>query len=83
MPMATAAGRGDARVRAMCPVDHWEFKPLYTEGACPLCGWAPPAFTYRPPLLHRLEWFWVGLASMALVSIVMLIVVLNAYTSGS
>jgi hypothetical protein len=81
--MSTAAAtRADPRVRALCPIDDWEFKPLYTDGTCPLCGWAPPAYVHRPPLFHRLDWFWAGMGAMAIVSVAMLIAVLNAYGGG-
>jgi len=78
---AAPARRADARARAICPIDDWDFVPLYTDGSCPLCGWTPPGYAYRPPLLSRLDWFWVGLLAMAVVSAIMLIAVLRAYTA--
>jgi hypothetical protein len=29
--------------RVYCQVDNWFFDPRYTDGACPICGWAPPS----------------------------------------
>lgn len=78
--VTTAPARhADARARAICPVDDWAFTPLYTDGACPLCGWEPPGYVLRPPLMYRLEWYWVGMLGIVVVSAVMLIAVLKAY----
>lgn len=69
----------DARARAICPVDAWAFTPLYTEGTCPLCGWAPPGYRLRPPLMSRLDWYWMGMIALFVASAVMLAFVLSVY----
>ena len=82
--VATAPGslrtrRADSRARAICPVDDWAFTPLYTDGACPLCGWEPPGYSHRSPAFSRLDWYWVAMLAIVLVSAIMLIAVLSAY----
>ena len=77
--VAAPARRADARARAICPVDDWSFTPLYTDGACPLCGWEPPGYSFRPPLLHKLDWYWATMLAIIGVSAVMLVAVLSAY----
>ena len=62
-------------VQAICPVDSWAFRPRYTEGHCPLCGWEPPGAVVQLPLTRRLDSFsWMVLAVL-LVSVVMAVVV--------
>jgi hypothetical protein len=29
-----------AEADVRCPTDDWVFPPRYTEGRCPICGWA-------------------------------------------
>ncbi|MHB8718228.1 MAG: hypothetical protein ACYDAC_04945 [Candidatus Dormibacteria bacterium] len=74
--------RGDARVRAICPTDSWAFRPLYSNGRCPICGWRPNGYTYRPPLLTPYERYWAALAGIATVSVLMgvLVVVASAHS---
>ena len=74
--------RRDARARAICPADALAFTPLYTRGRCPLCGWAPPGYEYRPPLMHRYDWYWGALAGMAAMSVVVGIVIVTIYRSS-
>ena len=66
--------------RVICPTDRWAFRPRYTDGHCPLCGWEPPGVIVRLPLSRRIDtvgWATIGLALM---SIVLLFVVLLVYT---
>lgn len=63
---------------AYCPTDeHW-FRPLYTEGNCPLCGRAasevPPT-----PLLVRMDRFTATVAAMAVASVAMGVLVIITY----
>ncbi len=74
--------RADARARAICPVNSWAFSPLYSNGRCPLCGWAPEGYAYAPPLLTPYERYWGMLAGIGAVSLVMCIAVLVAYLRG-
>ena len=64
---------------AWCPLDDWTFRPAYTDGACPLCGWQPEGFEANPPLSQRIDWFMIMLAVVVLASILMGILVLRAY----
>lgn len=75
-------GRGDARAKAICPVDSWTFTPLYSDGHCPICGWAPEAYVYRPPLLAPYERYWGAMAGIVAVSLAMCLLVVSAYTHG-
>lgn len=72
--------RANARARAICPVDSWAFTPLYSNGACPLCGWKPEAYVYKPPFLTPYERYWGALGGIVALSVVMAIVVVIAYT---
>lgn len=68
-----------ASATAHCEFDDWEFTPRYTDGACPLCGWHPSDITSEVPLTQRVDWFFVMLAAVVVVSIVMGILVVHAY----
>lgn len=68
----------DAQV--VCPTDSWPFRPAYTEGRCPLCGWEAPGTVVRLPLSRRIDSFaWMALSLIAL-SVVMLVLVVVLYT---
>ena len=69
----------DARARAICPVDSWAFTPLYSNGACPLCGWKPEAYVYKPPLLTPYERYWGALGGIVALSVVMAVLAITAY----
>jgi hypothetical protein len=80
--VATARRRGgDAHARAICPNDKWAFTPLYTDGACPLCGWEPEGYRYARPPLSRYDRYWGALGAIAAVSVAMLLVVLFALSN--
>ena len=65
---------------AICPVDSWAFRPRYTDGRCPLCGWEPPGTVVRLPLSRRVDTFGWTTIALGLVSVLMLVVVLLVYT---
>jgi hypothetical protein len=72
--------RGDEYV--LCPEDGTWFRPMYTDGMCPLCG-QPIAEEGRGlPLLMRLDGFAMGVGALALASLGMCALVLYAYFTG-
>lgn len=75
--LARLAGRGDDYV--FCPEDRFWFRPRYTAGECPLCGEAAPGGAPPPPLLARIDRSWLGVGTLALVSVAMAILVLLMY----
>lgn len=83
-----AAGRVRARLRgrhdtyAVCPEDGFWFRPLYTDGKCPLCGEAVDGGAPRLPLSVRIDRYWLGIAALALASIAMSTLVLLMYFGG-
>ena len=70
--------RLDQHARAICPVDSWAFTPLYTDGHCPLCGWAPDGYVHTKPPLTSYERYWGAMAGITAMSLLMLIVVVVA-----
>src|SRR5581483_1666107 len=76
--IARFRGRRD-EVLAHCPNDDWDFRPRYTEGCCPICGWRAEDVGFSEPLMARLDWFWPAMGFLALVSIVMAIAVIVTY----
>jgi hypothetical protein len=58
-----------------CPQDGLAFRPYFTDGACPLCGWRPEAPVARP-WTHRVDWVWITFGAWVAVAVVMAIVVL-------
>jgi hypothetical protein len=49
---------------AYCEVDNWKFDPRYTQGKCPICGWAPEGAPTAPrwlKLANRMDWEMFGL----------------------
>ncbi len=66
-------------VKAICPSDSWVFRPRYTDGRCPLCGWEPPGAVVRLPLSRRVDRFgWMAIA-LLLVSVLMALLVSLVY----
>lgn len=63
----------------LCPTDGFSFRPLYTDGKCPLCGEAAPGGEPSLPLLLRLDRFWLGMAALVLSSLAMAALVLFMY----
>ncbi|TMD10525.1 MAG: hypothetical protein E6J02_00820 [Chloroflexi bacterium] len=69
--------------RAYCELDRWSFDPRYTDGVCPICGWAPAGAAAAPRWLRwfrRVEWDLVGL--FALFVALTFVGVLVAYAAG-
>ncbi len=75
-------GRRYQETRVVCPADDLEFTPIYTEGVCPLCGWKPEDLEVELPLAIRLDRFWLAVAIWGAASILMLVLVVIAYTRG-
>lgn len=49
---------------AYCEADNWKFDPRYTQGKCPICGWAPEGAPTAPrwlKLANRMDWEMFGL----------------------
>jgi hypothetical protein len=68
---------------AFCPDDRFWFRPLYTDGKCPLCGEvAPGGGAVALPLHHRADRFLIGMAGVALVSVATSAFVLYAYLAA-
>jgi hypothetical protein len=65
-------------VFSWCPEDRYWFRPLYTDGSCPLCGRraeeVPPA-----PLLVRMDRFVAAVGVLAAASVAMGILVVITY----
>jgi hypothetical protein len=61
-----------------CPVDDLDFRPYYTDGACPICGWVPTNLTIATPWTHRADWALVAFIALVIVSITMVVIVLSA-----
>ncbi|MHB8670240.1 MAG: hypothetical protein ACYDAD_06735 [Acidimicrobiales bacterium] len=61
-----------------CPVDQLDFRPYFTNGACPLCGWAPSGAEIARPWTHRADWVWIAFAALLAASLAMTIGVLRA-----
>ena len=61
-----------------CPVDDLAFHPFFTDGTCPLCGWAPAGVEVGRPWTHRADWVLIAFAALVLASLVMTIAVLTA-----
>ncbi len=67
--------------RAYCELDHWSFDPRYTEGRCPICGWAPAGVPAAPVWLmvyRRIDWQLFGLFALAILLVVVGLIVANA-----
>jgi hypothetical protein len=62
-----------------CSLDDWYFDPRYTDGKCPICGWAPDnAVLPMPPweaTLRRLPWDYIFLGVLFVGLVVMGIIV--------
>lgn len=61
-----------------CPEDGFWFRPLYSEGKCPVCG-KTVADPGPAPLLVRFDRFSLGLAALGIVSLGMTVLVLVMY----
>ena len=64
-----------------CEGDGWRFDPRYTQGRCPICGWAPPGAPSMPrwmQLANRVDWELFGLFALADVLVLVGLVVAHA-----
>ena len=67
--------------RAHCEIDNWTFDPRYTQGRCPICGWAPEGAAAAPrwlALVNRLDWDMLGLFLLADVLVLLGLIVAHA-----
>jgi hypothetical protein len=67
---------------AYCSEDGFWFRPLYTDGRCPLCGEAAPGGAPPLPLLARIDGFSAAMAGVGLLSLGMSTLVLLMYFQG-
>ncbi len=77
--MAAPAPRRLARAR--CPTDDWTFDPRYTNGLCPICGWAAEGAPTVPRWLaiaNRMDWEMLGLFALADVLVLLGLIVAHA-----
>ena len=66
LPRVRRAQRRSSRFH--CEADDWTFDPRYTQGRCPICGWAPEDAPSAPgwlALVNRLDWDTLGLLLLA------------------
>ncbi len=71
--------RSPARYR--CEVDDWTFDARYTQGRCPICGWAPDGAPTAPrwlALVNVVDWQVIGLVLLADVLALLGLIVANA-----
>ena len=67
---------------AFCADDNFWFRPAYTDGRCPLCGRVAPGGAPPARRSRLAERSWLGMAGLALESLVMLTLVLFMYFRG-
>jgi len=56
--------------RYFCELDRWSFDARYTNGRCPICGWAPAGAPTAPRWLmtgRRMDWQGFGLLALAII----------------
>ncbi|HVH63179.1 MAG TPA: hypothetical protein VNA65_06220 [Candidatus Dormibacteraeota bacterium] len=66
-----------------CETDDWAFDPRYTNGKCPICGWAPEGVPTAPrwlALSNRVDWQMVGL--FMLVDVLFFLALIVAHAVG-
>ncbi len=69
--------------RGYCELDRWSFDPRYTQGRCPICGWAPdgvPTYPRWMVLANRVDWELAGL--LLLVDVLVLLGLVVARAAG-
>ena len=67
--------------RVHCPTDDWTFDARYTQGRCPICGWAPEGAVAAPrwlSVVNRLDWDMLGLLLLADVLVLLGLIVAHA-----
>lgn len=65
-----------------CPIDDIEFRPYYTDGACPICGWRPPGAVVARPWWLRLDPGWTAFLSLVAAGVLMAILVIVVYATS-
>ena len=60
-----------------CPIDELRFRPYYSEGACPICGWRPQGQAVGTPWTHRADWALIAFLALVVASVVMAATVVN------
>lgn len=81
LPRIQPVRKRSARVR--CETDDWTFDPRYTNGKCPICGWAPEGVPTAPRWLavsNRVDWQMVGL--FMLVDVLFMLGLIVAHSVG-
>ena len=71
------------RQRLQCKEDGWSFDPRYTQGRCPICGWAPEGAPNAPAwlaMVNRMDWQMIGLC--LLVDVLFLLGLIVAHAAG-
>lgn len=66
---------------ARCEHDQWAFDPTYTQGRCPICGWAPKGARDYPAwiaLVRKVDWDLLGLFLLADLFVLLGLVVARA-----
>ena len=63
-----------------CPVDDLPFRPYYSDGVCPICGWKPDGYAVATPWTHRADWALVAFVALVVASVVMATVVIRLAT---
>lgn len=66
--MSASVVRKQRYCSAFCELDQWNFDPRYTQGRCPICGWAPDGARDAPSwlrLARRVDWDLLGLFLLA------------------
>jgi hypothetical protein len=63
-----------------CPLDELRFRPFYSEGVCPICGWRPEGYTVARPWTHRADWALLAFLALVVASIVMAVIVIRVAT---
>ncbi|MGI8609560.1 MAG: hypothetical protein ACR2MY_10100 [Candidatus Dormibacteria bacterium] len=65
----------ETQLTAHCTTDNWDFRPLYTDGRCPICNWQPEGWPLPAPpwalALERMQWDFVGLFGLLAVLVVL------------
>src|SRR5438132_884950 len=64
--------------RYFCELDRWSFDARYTNGRCPICGWAPAGAPTAPGWLmagRRMDWQVLGLLALAIMLLLVWLIV--------
>ena len=73
--------RSKPHARVYCELDRWSFDPRYTNGRCPICGWAPagaPTAPFWLQVARRVDWELFALAGLAVLLVVLGLIVAQA-----